>query len=78
MDDQDNMAVLLQEAISEIQESRKQTSALLKQNQQLAEQNTKLAQTVKEAVENNTKRSKSKTHISTYVKVNNTSHLNLP
>lgn len=67
----EEMAVLLQEAISELQESRKQTSALLKQNQQLMEQNNRLSEGIKEAVKNNTLRNqqKPKIHVSVHTKV---------
>ena len=43
----DEMAVLLQEAIAELQASRKQTEALVRQNQQLIVQNTELAENMK-------------------------------
>ena len=43
---EDDMAVLLQTAISEMQELRRQAEALLKQNQQLVDQNNQLTDTV--------------------------------
>ena len=47
----DDIAVLLQEGISELQASRKQTETLLKQNQQLVNQNAELMQKVNQVVE---------------------------
>ena len=48
--DEDDMAVLLQTAISEMQESRKQAEALMRQNQQLVDQNNQLTDKVMELV----------------------------
>ena len=47
---EDDMAVLLQTAISEMQESRKQAEALMRQNQQLGDQNNQLTDKVMELV----------------------------
>lgn len=47
----DEMAVLLQEAISELQETRKTTATLIAQNQELVAQNADLPATVKGIVE---------------------------
>lgn len=71
MADTDEMAVLLQEAISEMKESRKQTKALLEQNKLLAEQNNSLAEQVKEVVaESSRKKStKSQIKVSVHIKV---------
>ena len=71
-EDSDEMAVLLQQAISEMRESQKQTKALLEQNAQLAEQNTLLAEKMKEAVEGNSRRSHAKSpqvKVAVYTKV---------
>ena len=55
-EDSDEMAVLLQEAISEMKQSQKQTKALSEQNAELTRQNTVLADKVKEVVEGNSRR----------------------
>ena len=47
---EDDMAVLLQTAISEMQESRRQAEALMKQNKQLMDQNNQLTDKVNELV----------------------------
>lgn len=47
----DDMAVLLQEAIAELQASRKQTEVLVKQNNQLMNQNSSLTEKVKEMLD---------------------------
>lgn len=67
-DDHEEMAVLLQEAISEMKESRKQTKALLEQNGQLAEQNALLAERVAQASSQRTQKSP-KVKVSVYTKV---------
>ena len=46
----DDMAVLLQTAILEMQESERQAEALMRKNQQLVEQSNQLADKVKELV----------------------------
>ena len=70
---EDEMAVLLQDAISELQASRKQTEALVRQNQQLVEQNTDLTHRVKELVEGHSrgpqKQSGRKVQVSVHTKV---------
>ena len=70
---EDEMAVLLQDAISELQASRKQTEALVRQNQQLVEQNTDLTHRVKELVEGHSrgrrKQSGPKVQVSVHTKV---------
>ena len=66
---EDDIAVLLQEAISELQASRK---TLLKQNQQLVNQNAELTQKVNQVVETHShgdgrRKSKPKVEVSRYV-----------
>ena len=67
------MAVLLQEAIAEIQATRKQTEALVAQNKQLVEQNSDLTDRVKDMVDGQSrvgrKQSKPKVQVSVHTKV---------
>lgn len=69
-DDHEEMAVLLQEAVSEMKESRKQTKALLEQNEQLVRQNSVLAEKVMEVVEGCSRRTtKATVKVSVHTKV---------
>lgn len=73
----DEMAVLLQEAIAKLQATRKQTEALVAQNKQLVEQNSDLTNTVKDMMEGQSrlsrKQNKRKVEVSIHTKVNFTS-----
>ena len=68
----DDMAVLLQEAIAELQSSRKQTETLAQQNQELVEQNCRLADTMKEAIARSVRKNKPKVEVSVFTKVRKT------
>ena len=65
----DDMAVLLQTAISEMQESRRQAEALMRQNQQLVDQNNQLTDKVKELVAAKQRKQVSKVQVSVQTKV---------
>ena len=69
----DDLAVLLQQAITELQESRKQTETLVAQNLKLVDQNTDLTKKVTEIVDSASgkgrKKSLPKIVVSVYTKV---------
>lgn len=69
----DEITVLLQEAIAELQATRKQVEALAAQNKQMVEQNSDLTDRVKDMVEGQSrvgwKQSKRKVDVSVYTKV---------
>ena len=69
----DDLAVLLQQAITELQESRKQTETLVAQNLKLVDQNTDLTKKVTEIVDSaarkGRKKSLPKVEVSVYIKV---------
>ena len=70
-DDGDDMAILLQEAVSELQASRKQVETLMQENQRLIDQNSVLADEMEMIACNNTKgkQAKSKVEVSVHTKV---------
>lgn len=66
----DDMAVLLQEAVAELQVSRNQTEPLVRQNQQLVEKNMELTDRVKEMMDSaSQKHSKPRVVVSVHTKV---------
>lgn len=70
----DEMAVLLQQAIAELQTTRKQTEALMAQNKKLVEQNSDLTGRVKDMMEGQErltgrKQNKRKVDVSIHTKV---------
>lgn len=67
----DEMAVLLQQAIAELQATRKQTEALMAQNKELVEQNSDLTGRVKDMMEGQERRkqNKRKVEVSIHTKV---------
>lgn len=69
--DVDEMAILLQDAVSELKESRKQVDALMEQNQQLMSHNSDLTGKVKDFLAGNAgRRHKAlKTEVSVHTKV---------
>ena len=71
----DDVAVLLQTAISEMQESRRQAETLMRQNQQLVDQNNKLTDKVKELVATKQRKQISKVQVSVQTKVLRSDHV---
>ena len=65
----DDVAVLLQTAISEMRESRRQVETLMRQNQQLVDQHNKLTNKVKELVATKQRKQISKVQVSVQTKV---------
>ena len=59
-----DVAVLLQTAISEMQESRRQAETLMRQNQQLVDQNDQLTDKVKELVATKQRKQATKIQVS--------------
>ena len=65
----DNIAILLQTAISEMQESRRQAEVLMRHDQQLVDQNNQLADKMKELVATKQRKQLSKVQVSVQTKV---------
>lgn len=68
----DDMAVLLQEAVAELQATRKQTETLLEKNQKLIDENSNLTDSVKEILacsREGKKREKPRIQVSVHAKV---------
>ena len=66
---EDNIAILLQTAISEIQESRRQAEVLMRHNQRLVDQNNQIADKMKELVATKQRTQLSKVQVSVQTKV---------
>ena len=66
---EDDIAILLQTAISEMQESRRQADVLMRHNQQLVDQNNQLADKMKELVATKQRKQLSKVQVSVRTKV---------
>ena len=66
---EDDIAILLQTAISEMQESRRQAEVLMRHNQQLVDQNNQLADKMKELVATKQRKQLSKVQVSVQTKV---------
>ena len=66
---EDDIAILLLTAISEMQESRRQAEVLMRHNQQLVDQNNQLADKMKELVATKQRKQLSKVQVSVQTKV---------
>ena len=66
---EDDIAILLQTAISEMQESRRQAEVLMRHNQQLVDQNNQFADKMKELVATKQRKQLSKVQVSVQTKV---------
>ena len=66
---EDDIAMLLQTAISEMQESRRQAEVSMRHSQQLVDQNNQLADKMKELVATKQRKQLSKVQVSVRTKV---------